>query len=48
MSVIYRTVQGSTQSGTVLDTHPMTGELLVETDGHRAWVHPNRTIPQEG
>lgn len=47
MTVTYRTVQGSTQSGTVLDTHRMTGELLIETDGHRTWVHPDRTTPQE-
>jgi hypothetical protein len=48
MTITYRTVQGTTTRGIVLDTHPQTGELLVTApDGRRAWVPTNRLTPQE-
>lgn len=47
-TVTYLTVQGRTQTGTILDIHRMTGELLIsDTTGHRAWIHTDRVIPPE-
>lgn len=44
-TVTYRTVQGNTSSGTIIDTHRMTGELLIsDPAGHRAWVHADRVV----
>lgn len=40
----YLTVQGHVSTGTIIDTHKMTGELLIETRGHRAWITPDRII----